>query len=195
MSRWILSAGLLLFVVSARPASAAPIIGQQLFATGGEVVVQFLGHTAAFTNELYLFDPTDLTTPLGSSIFTTHHTGVHSRASLGTFAPGTELVFGIYVRNTGHTYFMGPGERNPDGIAHGAVSMETAPYGFLRFAPDGMMGVGFEDLYGGGDRDFDDLGFALSNVQLTHVPEPASLWLLALGLSACGLRRARRPQA
>jgi len=195
MSRWILSAGLLLLVVSARPASAAPIIGQQLFAAGGEVVVHFLGHTAAFTNELYLFDPSDLTTPLGSPIFTTHHTGVHSRTSLGTFAPGTELVFGIYVRNTAHTYFMGPGGRNPDGLAHGAVSIKTAPYGFLRFAPAGMTGVGFEDLYGGGDRDFDDLGFALSNVQPTHVPEPASLLLLALGLTAAGLRRARRPPA
>ncbi len=44
---------------------------------------------------------------------------------------------------------MGPGERNPDGIPHAAVE----------FIAEGEAIVGFEDLYGGGDRDYDDVVF------------------------------------
>ena len=41
---------------------------------------------------------------------------------------------------------MGPASRNPDGIAHADVT-ETGARTFL---------VGFEDVFGGGDRDYDD---------------------------------------
>ncbi|SCY30195.1 DUF4114 domain-containing protein [Desulfoluna spongiiphila] len=63
---------------------------------------------------------------------------------------------------------------NPDGIDHVvAYAMPSSPY----------LLVGFEDLYGGGDRDFNDLLFAVdigaANVAaLTSVPEPATLLTL-----------------
>ncbi len=66
--------------------------------------------------------------------------------TVGPFPAGRELVFGITILNDGPTFFMGPASRNPDGIAHADVT-ETGVRTFL---------VGFEDVFGGGDRDYDD---------------------------------------
>jgi hypothetical protein len=203
MKRLILCAGVLAFLVFSRPASAAPIIGQQLYATGGDVIAQFMGHTAGFTNELYLFSAGDLSNPLAVTgavgslgqglIFVNQTSPVGSQVNLGSFAAGTELVFGIYVQNTQTLFLMGPGSRNPDGIPHGAVDNglppQFPPYGAI---PPGFVGVGFEDLFGGGDLDYDDLGFAFSNVRVTQTPEPGTLSLLALGLAGIVARRMRQ---
>lgn len=192
---------LLLTAIGTRPAGAAPIMGQQLFATGGEVRVVYLGANAAFKNDLYLFDPTDLT-PLDltdasgglgkGAIFTSKESPFWATVNLGTFAKGQELVFGVYVRNTQQTYFLGPASRNPDGLAHGMVGGGgTGLYPFQGVA-SGQLGVGFEDIFGTeSDRDFDDLVFAFSGLT-TEVPEPATLALLALGAAAAGARRLRR---
>ena len=73
---------------------------------------------------------------------------------LGTFDSGTELVFCIVNLNTGWRFFMGPADRNPDGIAHAIVDV-TGP---------GVAEAGFEDLLGGGDRDFNDNRFRFTGV-------------------------------
>jgi len=204
MKRLLLFTGLLALLASPRPASAAPIIGAQLIATGGPVIAQFMGHTAGFTNELYVFDISDLTTPLAVTgtagtlgqgmIFNNQTSVVGTQVNLGAFAAGTELVFGIYVQNTGMTYYMGPAARNPDGIAHAAIDNgllpQFPPYGVI---PAGFVGVGFEDIFLGGDFDYDDLGFAFNNVRTrAAVPEPVTLSLLALGLAGLGARRMRQ---
>jgi hypothetical protein len=196
-----------------RSVEAAPIIGTQLIASGGSITAYFLGHTAAYTNELYLFSADDLSTPLpvtlqtgtlgAGLIFVNQTTAPLSSVDLGWFAPGTELVFGIYVRDTQRTYYLGSGARNPDGVAHGAVNSDPLPeftaHGVT--VPAGTILVGFEDLFGGGDLDYDDLVFSFSNVVsepvvlLRQAPEPASLSLLALGLAAIGARRYRLPRA
>lgn len=192
---------LLLTAVAARPVSAAPIIGAQLFAAGGEVSAIFLGHTAGYTNDLYLFDASDLTTPLpvtsvdgvlGTGVIFTNKTSPFLvPINLGFFAAGTELVFGIHVRDTGHTYYLGPGSRNPDGLLHGGIDSGELPVYPFAGAPAGYIGVGFEDIFGTGDRDYDDLGFAFTNVRREVAPEPATLALFALG-AAAGARRLRR---
>jgi hypothetical protein len=72
-------------------------------------------------------------------------------------------VFGITVLNAGPTFFTGPGRRNPDGIAHAEVT-ETGARTFL---------VGFEDVFDGGDRDYDDNVFQFSGNLAPDRPPPA----------------------
>jgi hypothetical protein len=107
--------------------------------------------------------------------------------SLGSFQAGTELVFKIFVSDIGHTFFNGIAANNPDNVLHAGYS--------ARFGKP--VKVGFEDLYGGGDRDFNDLVFSLSNVVIgaipvTAVPEPETYAMLLAGLFAIGALKRRK---
>ena len=204
----VIAISLVLTGFFARGAQAAPIvIGAPLFASGGDVIAAYIGAGAAFTSDLYVFDASDLTTPLAVTAATGPGFGGAPGAiflnsggdpsddpasgatvNLGSFLPGTELVFGIFVRDTGFAFYTGPGSRNPDGLPHAAVDFSPASPPI----PPGMVAVGFEDLFGGGDLDFDDLGFAFSNV--TQVPEPASMFLLGTGIAGMAVRSRRRTQ-
>jgi hypothetical protein len=165
-------------------ASAAPILGGTVIvAHDGEVIAEFLGHTAAYSNDLYLDSPAN---SLGI-IFNNQTTPWGSTKSLGTFTAGTELLFKIYVQNTGDVFYTGPASRNPDNLEHAIVD---DAYG------SGKTYVGFEDLFNGGDLDYDDLMFAFTNVRGGggggQVPEPMTLALVGLGVGAMALGRKLR---
>jgi PEP-CTERM motif len=93
---------------------------------------------------------------------------------------GDELVFGSFVTNTSDVFKMGPGARNADGLIHAAVD-PSARAGWLR--------VGFEDLLGGGDRDYDDNVFDFRGGLRSTVPEPSSLALIGMAMLAAGVAR------
>ena len=162
----------LLASILALPAvsAAAPILGGSVVvATDGEVVAKFLGHSAAFSNDLYLDSPANA---LGI-IFNNLSTPVGTMTSLGLFTAGTELIFRIHVNDTGDDFFSGPGSRNPDDIPHAVVDDAfSATEAF----------VGFEDLFDGGDKDYDDLKFSFTNVKGVPTPEPGTLLLVTSGL-------------
>lgn len=46
--------------------------------------------------------------------------------SLGTFPIGTELIFSDTAN--GKTYFTGPASRNPDKLAHAAITFKTVAH-------------------------------------------------------------------
>ncbi|NER94744.1 MAG: hypothetical protein F6J86_13045 [Symploca sp. SIO1B1] len=123
------------------PPPALPATGGQIFSSGGEVVVQVLPNTAAFTSKLCLFQPY-------YNCFTTNK-DVGSVYNLGSFAPDVELVFGIEVQNTGNTFRMGPRERNADGLVHAQVD----------FLSKNTARVGFEDLWKCGYCNYNDNNF------------------------------------
>lgn len=112
--------------------------------------------------------------------------------NLGRMAAGTMLDFFLISNGAGGgtSVFSTDQSVNKDGINHVvafAFLMANSPY----------LIIGFEDLVGGGDRDFNDLLFAVdigvSNVRaLTATPEPAMALTLVtlLGLT---LRRRRTP--
>ena len=162
--------------MGATPAFSAPIIGGQWFALGGDVTVTVEASSAGYVSELWLYQP-------GPDIFVALNRNTGATVSLGSFAAGTELVFGIFVRDTGHTFYMGPGSRNADGVAHASVNV---------IGP-GEAIVAFEDLWGGGDLDFNDNIFRFfgAGPQLV-VPEPGALVLSVIALAALGSTRKRR---
>ena len=94
---------------------------------------------------------------------------------LGKIKGGSALDFFVIANgaNGGKTSFSTQRSENPDGINHVvsfAYTMKDSPYLIL----------GFEDLLGGGDRDFNDALFAVDigavNVAaLTATPEPATM--------------------
>jgi VPDSG-CTERM motif/Domain of unknown function (DUF4114) len=141
---------------------ATPIIGAPIFVQNtGHVMATFSGSDAMFNNLLLLASPPN---SLGT-IFEGHVTPVGNTVDLGVFAAGTELVFELN-NQVGGIFFSGPASRNPDNVAHAAVD----------FAP-GQTLVGFEDMFGGGDRDYNDLEFTLVNVT-SSVPDGGSTAML-----------------
>lgn len=111
---------------------------------------------------------------------------------LGTFKGGTQLDFFLIAdgANKGTNVFSTDSSINPDGINHVvafASVLAGSPY----------LIIGFEDMFAGGDRDFNDVLFAidigLANIQaLTATPEPSLFLLLAsfVGLTVWLKRRA-----
>lgn len=81
-------------------------------------------------------------------------TAVGTAVVLGPYTVGTELVFAIDVQNTGDHWQSGPSSRNADGVAHVAVTYEGS-CSWL---------IGFEDLYGGGDLDYNDVVFRVEGL-------------------------------
>ncbi len=97
-----------------------------------------------------------------------------------------EIFLKLDDRTNGYTYYSGLASNNPDGVVH-AVSF----YDYY----DGKTLVGFEDLLNGGDRDYDDIVFLVSNVSRTPaavVPEPETWAMLLAGLGIVGAVARRR---
>ena len=166
---------------------ALPILGANVIVnTTGNVTATYLGHSALISNDLYLDSPSN---GLGL-IFNNHATPIGTTFDLGTFTAGTELLFRLYAYESGgadltdREYFTGPASRNPDGIIHAIVDGQYAL---------NTSYVGFEDLFGGGDRDYDDLKFSFTNTRAETLPEPATFLLLGTGLGVMAVtRRLRR---
>ncbi len=145
----------LLFAAPPHPATAqtGPVLGGQLYSSGGLVEVEVRPASAGLTSELWLLEP-------GPETFIATNREVGKIVEIGPFAAGDELIFGIRVR--GNEFRMGPAERNPDGIIHAQVE----------FLEEGRAIVGFEDLFGGGDRDYDDNVFEFRGEIAPEPPDP-----------------------
>jgi hypothetical protein len=155
----IASTVVLTITTSALPSDAASIVGGQLYSTGGPISVEVLRPiTAALAADLFLVNPNT-----GQKQTLASNRDVGSVVNLDSFTKGVELIFGISVNKTGNNFLMGPSSRNGDGVAHAAVE----------FLSSGVADVGFEDLFGGGDQDYNDTRFRFrGGIASEPIPEP-----------------------
>jgi len=140
----------------------------------GHVTLNYLGYEAGYTNTLWLHSPVH-----SGPIFVNKTTPIGTVFDLGIFPAGTPLTFSIFVHNTGYTFLSGSADSNPDDTAHA----------WIDYVSYDLANVGFEDLFNGGDKDYNDLRFSVANVG--QVPEPSALALVFAGLLLAGLSRAR----
>ncbi|MCE3252225.1 MAG: motif putative anchor domain protein [Cellvibrio sp.] len=163
--------------VFAHPIAATGTEGLSVIASGGNVVAKYEGNSANYSNDLLL----NLT-----FIFNNHATAIGETMDLGNFAAGTELIFQLYVHDTGYSWYTGPATRNADGLIHARVQENWQP---------GVTLVSFEDLWGApeGEYGYNDLSFSFTNTQTTPVPETSGLLLMLVGFA--GLMAARRKKA
>ena len=167
--------------LAAQPRSydLTPSTAKLFTATAGEVILTFLSKTASYSNDLFLQG-----TP--AAILNNQTANPGAQYSLGSFQAGTELAFTMFVNNTGFVYYTGDAGKNPDSFIHAAYDITS----------NQTLNIGFEDIFNGGDRDYDDMVFSLTNVSvgplLSPVPEPETYGMLALGLMLVGFAAHRK---
>lgn len=147
----------------------SPSTDKLYVATAGEVILTFLSKEAGYSNDLFLQGK--------DGLILNNQTAVpNTQINLGAFAANTLLTFKMTVTNTGFSFFTGDASSNPDSFIHASYDNKFGQ----------PLVVGFEDILGGGDKDYNDLVFSLSNVYAatgpSPVPEPESFAMLAVGL-------------
>lgn len=185
-------------------------------ATDSTARVYFIGEGAGYHNTLgfnTLDNPATEKTPSitenallifpdASSSVSTYNSGNSNKAvrttsepllagdfvDLGKFSAGSILDFFLIADGAsgGNTTYTAPAERNADKLQHVvAFALPDSPF----------LLIGFEDMLKGGDRDYNDLLFAVDigaiNVKsLVSAPEP-SFWAVLVGCLAVVVWRGR----
>lgn len=159
--------------------------------TSGQIGAYFFGSTAAYTNTVSLLVNGVVTSQSSDGVLNNHTSSFGDFVILGYANAGDVLTFQLNVLSTGETWYSDE-SLNADGMNH---AYSTAFLGdAARDIPMGTY-VGFEDVYGGGDSDYNDETFMFTNITsnnlVSPVPEPhAYATLLAgLGLIAFTMRR------
>jgi hypothetical protein len=110
-----------------------------------EVKVADILKDAGYNHELYAVIE-------GYEIFL-FESGSDEIVNLGLFPAGTVINFKLAVLTTGYDYYTGIADNNLDGVDHCTIHGENNIWTF-----------GFEDMYGGGDFDYNDCVFMVEGV-------------------------------
>ncbi len=162
-----------LFFTSNLFASVFPQETNFQVAKTGNVDMYFVGQSADYDNVVsVVFSDTGL----ASGSLNNHQSTFGQLVSLGSHDSGSFVIFSDLVLNTGNAWFSSS-SMNSDGINH----IFQSPF----VLPDGTnaLMIGFEDLKGGGDKDFNDVMYIVTNVDvIPAVPEPWTYLMLLVGL-------------
>lgn len=158
----------------------------------GEIGAYFYNETAGYTNTLSLLVNGVITPESAAGVLNNHTSSMGDFVNLGSVHTGDVLTFQLNVLSTGETLYSDKSLNN-DGINH--VYSTAFSGDAVHGIPTGTY-VGFEDLHGGGDLDYDDETFVFTNVAtaITAVPEPETYAMLLVGLGLIGFIAGRRKE-
>ena len=159
-----------------------------------DVEVYFINEGAGYRNQLFystdggetkeiIFD--DISSPNSILRNSNGPLSLGQGVSLGNFVGDTFIEFFLKSNgaNGGRNFFGFDPTENPDAFPH-----------VLAYEIEDFILIGFEDLWNGGDKDYNDTVFVVRGVtdaDAVDVPEPATAFAL-LGLVALGTARVRR---
>ena len=147
------------------------------------------GSTSTFGSDPKLIFP-DASERSGTTRTTSEPLKSGDFVNMGNFSANTQLNFFLIANGaSGGTTTYSTNHINPDNLIHAvAFTLPGTPY----------LLIGFEDLYGGGDRDYNDILFTLdvgrANIDHLSSPEPTT-GLILLGFIGLALARQRRKVA
>jgi len=114
------------------------------------VIVTAMGKDAAHQHFLNVIIDGQVT-----GLFNSADTG--TQVNLGTFPEGTLVEFRLDNLTTGYSYFTGPAANNPDNVIHANLCTTD---------DSNLHGFGFEDMWNGGDQDYNDCMFTVTGVKI-----------------------------
>ncbi len=144
--------------------------------SSGTIGAYFYNEKAGYTNTLSLLVNGMVTPETAAGVLNNHASSMGDFVNLGTVHAGDVLAFRLNVVTTRESLFSDK-SMNDDGINH--VYSTAFPGDAVHGIPAGTY-VGFEDLRGGGDFDYDDETFVFTNV--AAIPEPETYAMLLIGL-------------
>ncbi len=164
--------------------------------TTGYIGAYFQSSSASYTNTLSLLVNGVVTPQSSLGVLNNQTSNVGDYVNLGYVNAGDILTFQMKVLDTGDIWNSNSAS-NADGVNH---IYSTS------FSGDTVLGipagtyVGFEDIQGGGDFDYNDQAFIFTNIStlaekhISPVPEPETyaMLLIGLGLVAFTVRSRKR---
>jgi len=155
--------------------------------TTGEIGAYFYNQSASYTNTLSLLVNGVITPESSAGVLNNHTSSMGDFVSLGFVHAGDVLTFQLNVITTGNTFYS-DNALNADGVNH---VYSTSFSGDVALGIPAGIYVGFEDIYGGGDFDYNDETFIFTNISPVPEPETYAMLLAGLGFIAFTIRRRR----
>jgi hypothetical protein len=197
MFRQLAIAATAAFSMASAVSAAIPVYGAP-----GTEAAQVATYTAPFAGDVtgwFLFRDAGFNSEVGVGINggapvyygLTNSLAQGTQVGLGSVAAGDVIRFYLNVTTTGNVFSTDVSE-NSDGFNH---AWHT-PYAGGDFGVPASLVIGWEDILGGGDKDYNDnvFAFRFPGAPNGGVPEPATWALLIAGFGMVGLALRRRPR-